>query len=76
MTTNIEDESRGNELGMQGEEAHRTCSDPNASQDFVGGIMKIVPEVDVSFWPFGILLVMARWAFKSQNCFHRDQMIG
>lgn len=52
MATDLEDESRGNELEMEGQEVNRTCSDPNASQDFVGGIMKIVPEVDsdADYW--------------------------
>ena len=42
------EETTGNELGMQGQEDQRLCTDTNASQDFVSGIMKIVPEVDVS----------------------------
>ncbi|CAA2968175.1 transcription factor E2FB-like [Olea europaea subsp. europaea] len=41
-------ESRGNEVDLQGVEAQRLCSDKNTSQDFVSGIMKIVPDVDVS----------------------------
>lgn len=45
----VTEESRGKEIEMQGQDAHRMCSDLNASQDFVSGIMKIVPsDVDVS----------------------------
>ena len=45
----LTEESRGKEIEMQGQDADRISSDPNASQDFVGGIMKIVPsDVDVS----------------------------
>ncbi|KAA8514969.1 hypothetical protein F0562_018244 [Nyssa sinensis] len=46
------EQSRGNEIEMQGQEAHRMCIDPNASQDFLSGIMKIVPEVDsdADYW--------------------------
>lgn len=48
-TTMVSGESRGKVIEMQGEEAHRMCSDLNTSQDFVSGIMKIVPsDVDVS----------------------------
>ncbi|KAA8544325.1 hypothetical protein F0562_022337 [Nyssa sinensis] len=45
-------ESRGNEIEMQGQGAQRMCADSNASQDFVSGIMKIVPEVDsdADYW--------------------------
>lgn len=42
------EESRGNEVDLQGIEAQRLCSDMTTSQDFVSGIMKIVPDVDVS----------------------------
>ncbi|PSR89834.1 Transcription factor E2FB like [Actinidia chinensis var. chinensis] len=46
------EETTGNELGMQGQEDQRLCTDTNASQDFVSGIMKIVPEVDsdADYW--------------------------
>lgn len=45
----VTEECRGKEIEMHGQDAHRICSDLNASQDFVSGIMKIVPsEVDVS----------------------------
>ncbi|KAL2536090.1 Transcription factor E2FB [Forsythia ovata] len=40
------EEGRGNEVDFQGIEAQRLCSDINSSQDFVSGIMKIVPDVD------------------------------
>ena len=46
-TPMVTEESR-NDTEMQGQEDHRLCSDINASQDFVSGIMKIVPEVDVN----------------------------
>lgn len=42
------DENQHDEIEMEGQETHRICSDANAQQDFVSGIMKIVPEVDVS----------------------------
>lgn len=45
----ITDDSRGKEIETREQDVHRMCSDLNASQDFVGGIMKIVPSVvDVS----------------------------
>lgn len=37
-----------NETTMQGVEPQRMCVDASTSQDFVSGILKIVPEVDVS----------------------------
>ena len=43
-TTSIET----NEITMRGQETQRMCLDASTSQDFVSGIMKIVPEVDVS----------------------------
>ena len=46
-TATEENESRGNEIEMQEHETQRLYPDAN-SQDFVSGIMKIVPEVDVS----------------------------
>lgn len=50
-STMITQESRGKEIEMQGQDVHRECTDLNASQDFVSGIMKIVPsEIDVSFY--------------------------
>ncbi|OAY51364.1 transcription factor E2FB isoform X2 [Manihot esculenta] len=52
-TTMVPGESRGKVIEMQGEEAHRMCSDLNTSQDFVSGIMKIVPsDVDsnADYW--------------------------
>lgn len=43
------EESRGKEIETHEEDAHGMCSDLNAAQDFVSGIMKIVPsDVDVS----------------------------
>ncbi|KAI3461260.1 hypothetical protein Pfo_017923 [Paulownia fortunei] len=45
-------EIRGNEIDVQGIEAQRMCSDTSTSQDFVSGIMKIVPDVDsdADYW--------------------------
>ncbi|KAH9603932.1 hypothetical protein KSS87_018016 [Heliosperma pusillum] len=47
----VKNESRCIEMKTRGHENHRTCFDTNA-QDFVGGIMKIVPEVDcdADYW--------------------------
>ncbi|CAI9785842.1 unnamed protein product [Fraxinus pennsylvanica] len=46
------EENRGNEVDLQGVEAQRLCSEMNTSQDFVSGIMKIVPDVDndADYW--------------------------
>ncbi|KMT04925.1 hypothetical protein BVRB_7g170910 [Beta vulgaris subsp. vulgaris] len=46
------DENQHDEIEMEGQETHRICSDANAQQDFVSGIMKIVPEVDsdADYW--------------------------
>ncbi|GFZ20238.1 E2F transcription factor 1 [Actinidia rufa] len=46
------EETTINEIEMQGQEDQRLCTDTNASQDFVSGIMKIVPEVDsdADYW--------------------------
>ncbi|KAF2321583.1 hypothetical protein GH714_000511 [Hevea brasiliensis] len=46
-------ESRGKEIEIQGQDAYRMCSDLNTSQDFVSGIMKIVPsdvDSDADYW--------------------------
>ncbi|KAJ8439316.1 hypothetical protein Cgig2_022453 [Carnegiea gigantea] len=47
-TTSVET----NVIRMQGQETQRVCSDTSTSQDFVSGIMKIVPEVDsdADYW--------------------------
>ena len=37
------------EKELEPQDGYRMCSDLTASQEFVGGIMKIVPDVDVSF---------------------------
>ncbi|XP_039015085.1 transcription factor E2FB-like isoform X1 [Hibiscus syriacus] len=53
-TTNmVTEESRGKEVVMQGHDANRMCSDIIGSQDFVSGIMKIVPsevDSDADYW--------------------------
>lgn len=42
-------EERGKEVEIQGQDGHRASSDFSPSQDFVSGIMKIVPsDIDVS----------------------------
>ncbi|XP_038705618.1 transcription factor E2FB-like [Tripterygium wilfordii] len=41
------------EIGLQQQDSHPMCSDPNLSQDFVSGIMKIVPtdvDSDADYW--------------------------
>ncbi|KAL9250516.1 Transcription factor E2FB-like protein [Drosera capensis] len=40
------DTNMNEEVPVQGQEPQRVCTDENASNDFVSGIMKIVPEVD------------------------------
>lgn len=52
-TAVVTEESRGKEIEMHGQDAERLCSDLNASQDFVSGIMKIVPsdvDSDADYW--------------------------
>ncbi|XP_063943498.1 transcription factor E2FB isoform X2 [Daucus carota subsp. sativus] len=46
------EESRGTETEMQVKEDNAKCSDSITSQDFVNGIMKIVPDVDIDadYW--------------------------
>ncbi|XP_052186439.1 transcription factor E2FB isoform X2 [Diospyros lotus] len=48
----VAEENIRNETETQGQESYRMFSDVNASQDFVSGIMKIVPEVesDADYW--------------------------
>ncbi|CAA0824324.1 Transcription factor E2FB [Striga hermonthica] len=43
---------RGNEIDMQGIAGQRMCPDASTSQDFAGGMMKIVPDVDsdADYW--------------------------
>lgn len=43
--------SQGHGIGMQRTDTH-TCADVNASEDFVSGIMKIVPDIDsnADYW--------------------------
>ncbi|KAA3458627.1 transcription factor E2FB-like [Gossypium australe] len=52
-TAMVTEESRGKEIEMQGHDANRICPDLSASQDFVSGIMKIVPsevDSDADYW--------------------------
>ncbi|XP_010262959.1 PREDICTED: transcription factor E2FA-like [Nelumbo nucifera] len=49
----VTEDCQGKEMELQGHDDHRMYSDPNASQDFVGGIMKIVPsdvDSDADYW--------------------------
>ncbi|XP_044504495.1 transcription factor E2FB-like [Mangifera indica] len=53
VLTTMTTESRGKEIEIQGQDAHRECADVNASHDFVSGIMKIVPseiDSDADYW--------------------------
>ncbi|GMI81661.1 E2F transcription factor 3 [Hibiscus trionum] len=52
-TTMVTEESRRKETEMQGQDTNRICSDLNASQDFMNGILKIVPsdvDNDADYW--------------------------
>ncbi|XP_029122561.1 transcription factor E2FA isoform X2 [Elaeis guineensis] len=49
----VTEESRGKEMTPNVQDSQRMSSDPNASQDFVGGMMKIVPsdvDTDADYW--------------------------
>ncbi|KAL9228613.1 hypothetical protein vseg_004170 [Gypsophila vaccaria] len=48
----VKNEHRCMESEVQGHESHLRCLDTSAQHDFVGGIMKIVPEVDIDadYW--------------------------
>ncbi|XXG73466.1 hypothetical protein AAC387_Pa07g2377 [Persea americana] len=49
--TMMTDNSGGKEMGLEVQDPQRICADLNASQDFVGGIMKIVPsDNDADYW--------------------------
>ncbi|KAI7732390.1 hypothetical protein M8C21_025788, partial [Ambrosia artemisiifolia] len=43
---------QGSEIGMQRTDSTNACSDLNAADDFVSGIMKIVPDIDsdADYW--------------------------
>ncbi|KAF3439456.1 hypothetical protein FNV43_RR17734 [Rhamnella rubrinervis] len=46
-------ENTAQEVQLQGEDDHRMCADVSASQDFMSGIMKIVPsnvDSDADYW--------------------------
>ncbi|OMO89060.1 hypothetical protein CCACVL1_08028 [Corchorus capsularis] len=52
-TSVVTEESRGKEIEMPVEDNNRMCSDLSTSQDFVSGIMKIVPsdvDSDADYW--------------------------
>ncbi|KAI3973425.1 hypothetical protein MKW92_040918 [Papaver armeniacum] len=49
----VTEENRGKEIELDAQDPNRMYSDPSASQDFVGGIMKIVPtdvDQDADYW--------------------------
>lgn len=51
--TVITEESRGKEIEVQEQDSQRICTDLSSSQDFVSGIMKIVPsevDSDADYW--------------------------
>ncbi|XP_071931472.1 transcription factor E2FB-like [Coffea arabica] len=51
-TTSVTKESGGDNIQIEEQEDNRMCSDIGTSQDFVSGIMKIVPDVDsdADYW--------------------------
>ncbi|KAK9027492.1 hypothetical protein V6N11_067325 [Hibiscus sabdariffa] len=52
-TKMVTEESRGKEIDVQGHDTNIMCSDISASQDFVSGILKIVPsevDSDADYW--------------------------
>nr|QYW07150.1 transcription factor E2FB [Dimocarpus longan] len=52
-TTMVSEETREKEDNMQEQDVHGMCTDISASQDFVSGIMKIVPsevDSDADYW--------------------------
>ncbi|EHA8587321.1 Transcription factor E2FA [Cocos nucifera] len=54
-------ECRGKEMAIDVQDCQRMDSDPNASHDFVGGMMKIVPsDVDVSAFLLMVLVIIQR----------------
>ncbi len=49
------------EVAPQAQHSHQMCSDLNASQEFAGGMMKIVPsDVDVSVYILSNLLTITK----------------
>lgn len=51
--TVITEESRGKDIEVQEQDSQRICTDLSSSQDFVSGIMKIVPsevDSDADYW--------------------------
>ncbi|KAK8550772.1 hypothetical protein V6N12_039461 [Hibiscus sabdariffa] len=52
-TTMVTEESRRKDVEMLAQDTNRICSDLNSSQDFVNGILKIVPsdaDSDADYW--------------------------
>lgn len=63
-------ENTAHNVELQGQDDHRTYADPSASQDFVSGIMKIVPsDVDVSLFLSPVLVLAP---FQSYNLLEND----
>lgn len=58
-------EDKGKDIEVQGQDGQGPSSDFTNSQDFVSGIMKIVPsDVDVSITSFCEIFVL--WILKEQ----------
>ena len=54
----VESTGKENEPQVQAHQSHQMCSDINTSQEFVGGMMKIVPSnVDVSIILITLILM-------------------
>ncbi|KAL7084790.1 hypothetical protein ACP275_14G242900 [Erythranthe tilingii] len=60
---------RGNEIDVQAIEAQRMSSEASTSQDFVNGIMKIVPDVDIDadymLWSDPGISITDLWSIES-----------
>uniref|UniRef100_A0A0A0KGX3 E2F/DP family winged-helix DNA-binding domain-containing protein n=2 Tax=Cucumis sativus TaxID=3659 RepID=A0A0A0KGX3_CUCSA len=86
-TTLVTEDTRGKEIETREQDVHRMCSDLNASQDFVGGIMKIVPSVvdsDADYWLLSDADVSITDMWRTEpsvewnelGTFHEDYSIG
>ncbi|XP_038901801.1 transcription factor E2FB isoform X3 [Benincasa hispida] len=86
-TTIVTEDTRGKEIETREQDVHRMCSDLNASQDFVGGIMKIVPSVvdsDADYWLLSDADVSITDMWRTEpsvewnelGTFHEDYSIG
>lgn len=64
-------EDRGKDIAVQGQDGHGPSSDYTTAQDFVSGIMKIVPsDVDVSITSISQIFVL--WICKDQFSDHKE----